>query len=294
MAPSDQDWRRLKLRRDGVCSDCGIPLQVGTVALWSASQRIVSCIVHPTTHDLIPETVESEAEAAIPTRPEPPISQGNAGGSARAENERRIKRREERVTKRFPRAGKYILALTDEPQSTKAWEVGAEWEVAIGKRLDSLASKYGFRVLHDRLIPKSRANIDHLAITKLGVFVIDAKNYQGVVRIKDRSGFFEKSSPELWVGKRNCMKLVASMKRQTSIVKEILQGNSIGFPVVGVLAFYAADWETFKFFRTQLEVDGVLINSKGMEAIVSREGSLSAQEMDAATHCLATKLISAT
>lgn len=43
-----------------------------------------------------------------------PISQGVAGGSARAENERRVKGRDGRVNKRFSRAGKYILALTVE------------------------------------------------------------------------------------------------------------------------------------------------------------------------------------
>ena len=186
------------------------------------------------------------------------------------------------------------MALTHEPQSTKAWEVGAAGEVAVGKFLDSLAIKYGFQVLHDRLIPNSRANIDHLAITKYGIFVIDAKNYQGVVRVKDRSGFFNKSAPELWVGKRNCTKLVAGVKKQTAIVEKLLRANSIEYPVSGVLAFHAADWETFKFLRTQLEVDGVLINSKGLEVIVSREGSLSVQEIDAATLYLATKLVSAT
>lgn len=292
MALSELDWKQLKLRRNGVCSTCKLALQAGTIALWSASQRIVSCVMHSSTADSIPENIEQVA--LTPTKSETVISQGNAGGSARAENERRIKGREERVTKRFPRAGKYILALTDEPQSTRAWEVGAEGEVAIGKLLDSLATKYGFRVLHDRRIPRSRANIDHLAITRYGVFVIDAKNYQGVVRVKDCSGFFEKSAPELWVGKRNCMKLIAGVKKQTSIVNEILLGNSIRFPVVGVLAFYAADWETFKFLRSQLEVDGVLINSKEIEAIVSREGSFSDHEMDTATQCLATKLVSAT
>jgi len=294
MEPSSQDWKRLKLRRDGICATCCAPLQAGTIALWSAAQRKVMCAVHSETSILLVENVESQPKVVIATELEAPMSQGIAGGSARAENERRIKQREKRVTKKFPRAGKYILALTNEPQSTRAWAAGAEGEVAIGKLLDSLAIKYDFRVLHDRLIPKSKTNIDHLAITKFGVFVIDAKNYQGVVRVQDKSGFFEKSAPELWVGKRNCMRLVAGMKRQTSIVKRILQDNSIGFPVVGVLAFYAADWGTFKFLRTQLEVDGVLINSKGIEAIVSREGSLSAQEVDAMTHCLATKLISAT
>ena len=292
MVASEEGWKQLKLRRDGVCATCDLPLQAGTVALWSASQRIVSCLAHTPTADSIPKNDGQKVPA--PTKSDSAISQGLAGGSARAENERRIKAREESVTKRFPRAGKFILALTNEPQSTRAWEIGAEGEVAIGKHLDSLATKYNFRVLHDRLIPHSRANIDHLAITKYGVFVIDAKNYQGVVRVKDNSGIFEKSAPELWVGKRNCMKLVAGVKKQTSIVNEILQDNAIKFPVVGVLAFYAADWETFKFLRSQLEVDGVLINSKGIEAIVSREGTFSNQEMDAAMQCLATKLVSAT
>lgn len=294
MEPSNQDWKRLKLRRDGICATCGVPLQAGTTALWSATQRKVMCVMHSETSILLVEDVESQPEVVIPTELETPVSQGIAGGSARAKNEQLIKRREEQVTKKFPRAGKYILALTNEPQSTRAWEVGAEGEVAIGKLLDSLATKYGFRVLHDRLIPKSRANIDHLAITKFGVFVIDTKNYQGVVQVKDKSGFFEKSAPELFVGGRNCMNLVAGVKRQTTIVRKILQDSSIEFPVVGVLAFYAADWGTFKFLRTQLEVDGVLINSKRIEAIVSREGSFSIHEVDAATHCLATKLRSAT
>lgn len=240
------------------------------------------------------EQVKMEVKVEPPLKTERSLSQGTAGGSAKAESERRIKRREERITARFPRAGKYILALTDEPQSTKAWEVGAKGEVAIGKLLDSLAIKYDFRVLHDRLIPKSRANIDHLAITKFGVFVIDAKNYQGMVRVKDKSGFFEKSSPELWVGQRNCMKLVTGMKKQISIVKDVLHSHSIEFPVVGVLTFYAADWESFKFLRTQLEVDGVLINSKGIEAIVSREGPYLVGEIEEIARLLASTLISAT
>ncbi|MBI3430385.1 MAG: NERD domain-containing protein [Actinobacteria bacterium] len=293
MTNLNQDRKRLKLRRDGICSVCGVPLQAGTLALWSASQKVVSCITHAETSIYMEENLESEVATEPPTESDKPVSQGTAGGSARAENERRVKQREERVTKRFPRAGKYILALTDEPQSTRAWEAGAEGEVAIGKLLDSLAIKYGFRVLHDRLIPKSRANIDHIAITRFGIFVIDAKNYQGVVRIKDKSGFFEKSAPELWVGRRNCMKLVEGMNKQTSIVKEILNRNSIEMPVQGILAFYAADWETFKFLRKQEEVDGVLINSKGIESIVSREGTFSAADVDAAVKLLAITLVSA-
>ena len=38
--------------------------------------------------------------------------------------------------------------------------------------------------------PGSRANIDHVAITRSGVFVIDAKNYTGKVQKIDKGGWF--------------------------------------------------------------------------------------------------------
>lgn len=289
-----EDWKRLTLKRDGMCATCDIPLKAGSVALWSASRRIISCIVHTDRSNAPVEQVKMEVKVEPTLKTERSLSQGTAGGSAKAESERRIKRREERITARFPRAGEYILALTDEPQSTKAWKVGAEGEIAVGKFLDSLSIKNGFQVLHDRLIPKSRANIDHIAITKAGVFVIDAKNYKGVIEIRDKSGFFEKSTPELWVGKRNRMNLITGMKKQISIIDGILRSNSIDMPVIGVLTFYDAEWETFSFLRKQVEVEGVLINSKGMEVILSRDGSLSLSEVEDATNLLATNLLSAT
>lgn len=284
----------MRLRRDDTCSTCGLTLTVGTVALWSASQRVVSCVVHPETPATNGiDTEQGMVEEGFET-PDEPLNSGIAGGSARAENIRRVKNRQDRVTKRFPRAGKYILALTNEPQSARAWETGAVGEIAIGRLLDSLSTKYEIQVLHDRLIPKSRANIDHIAITRFGVFVIDAKNYQGIVQIEDRSGFFEKSAPELYVGRRNCMKLVTGVKKQVSIVEEILRRESIDLPVLGVLAFYAADWGTFKFLRGQMEIEGVLLNSKGLDAIVSREGAHQPEELKAVSRLLTTVLVSAT
>lgn len=38
-------------------------------------------------------------------------------------------------------------------------------------------------MLHDRRIPRSRANIDHIAIATSGVRVIDVKRYKGKVQI---------------------------------------------------------------------------------------------------------------
>ena len=294
MSSINQGWKRLKLRRDDECATCGTLLSMGTISLWNSSQRIVTCEVHSETKNSEIENLTSEAKALIPEIEVLQFSQGTAGGSARAEGRRRVKKREDRINKKFPRAGKYILALTDEPQSIKAWKVGAEGEIAVGKFLDSLAIKYGFQVLHDRLIPKSRANIDHIAITKAGVFVIDAKNYKGLIEIRDNSGFFEKSAPELWVGKRNRMSLITGMKKQISIIDEILRINSIEMPVIGVLTFYDAKWETFSLLRKQVEVDGVLINSKGIEAILSRIGTLTATEIGTIERLLATVLLPAT
>lgn len=57
-------------------------------------------------------------------------------------------------------------------------------EERLGTRLNELADD-SLRMLHDRRIPRSRANIDHLAVTRSGVFVIDAKKYKGRTEAQD-------------------------------------------------------------------------------------------------------------
>ncbi|HEV7208985.1 MAG TPA: nuclease-related domain-containing protein [Mycobacteriales bacterium] len=62
--------------------------------------------------------------------------------------------------------------------------VGLAGERAVAAVLDPLRSS-GYRVLHDRRVPRSPANIDHLLVGPLGVVVIDAKNYAGKLRLCD-------------------------------------------------------------------------------------------------------------
>jgi hypothetical protein len=50
-----------------------------------------------------------------------PAPRGSAGGSAQAEYERRCRNREERTRARYPQPGRLILALTEEPPSTRVW-----------------------------------------------------------------------------------------------------------------------------------------------------------------------------
>ena len=90
------------------------------------------------------------------------------------EYERRKNKRETRIREAHPRMGGLILALSDDPQSTKAWATGAQGEERLGRQLDGHVGD-GVHVLHDRRIPPTKANIDHIVVCPSGVFVIDAK-----------------------------------------------------------------------------------------------------------------------
>lgn len=293
MNPERANWKTLTLRHAGVCSECYKNLEIGTLALWNPSGHFIKCLQHKeSTSQVVSESSETQDLTSFAKSNES-INFGTAGGSAKAEANRRIKNREKRITTNFPRIGKFLLAVTDDPQSTKAWEVGAVGEIAVGKALDKYAAKYSFTVIHDRRLPNSKANIDHLAITTSGIFVIDAKNYEGVIKIKDESGFFSEPNLKLFVGGRNCMNLVSGMKRQVEVINKILEVNPVNMPVIGVLAFYKADWDQFKFARGQVKIQEVLINSQGLEPIISMKGPFTTEDIKKVTQQLLSKLSSA-
>jgi hypothetical protein len=68
------------------------------------------------------------------------------------------------------------------PSDALAWGRGAAGERRTASHLDELAAD-GYVVLHDRLIPGARANIDHIAIGPAGVFVIETKALRGKLMI---------------------------------------------------------------------------------------------------------------
>lgn len=147
----------------------------------------------------------------------------------------------------------------------KSWKKGAIGEEYAGVVIESLCTEYGFKFLHDRKIPGSSANIDHILITNRGVFVIDTKNYEGAVRVKESGGLLTPLTETLFVGNRNQTKLVLGVKKQVELVVSATSQMSFKVPVFGVLAFYNANWPIF--FKPK-KVDGVLINSKGIEAAI--------------------------
>ena len=217
-ADSVQGERRMRLRYAGSCRLCGEALPAGREAVYERETKTVRCVECP----------------QLPAKPEPDV----AGGSARREYERRKNAREERIRAHHPKLGGLILALSDEPQSTRVWERGAVGEELLAEWLKDLPDTV--RVLHDRRIPGSRANIDHIVVAPGGVWVIDAKQYKGAPALHIDGGFLRPRVESLRVGGRDKTKLVEGVRSQVARVTGAVADLDV--PVVGALCFVQADW----------------------------------------------------
>lgn len=221
---------------------------------------------------------------------EPPGGTGTAGASARREFERRVARRDAAVRRTHPRLGGLILALSSDPQSTTAWARGARGEELLGARLDRLADR-GVRVLHDRRVPRGRANIDHIAVGAAGVHVIDAKRYVSKRPSKRVEGrLLGPRTERLYVGSRDGSGLVAGVHGQVDVVSAVLDRAGLGdVPVRGVLCFVEADWP---LVAGDFTVDGVdvLWPKRLAERLAQARPGLAPERVDAVFRALARAL----
>ena len=230
---SEEPDKRMKLRYAGVCRLCGTELLAKTDAIYERTTKTVRCVECLTESEVADVNPPAEAELAD----ELPDDSGTAGSSARREYERRKAKDEERLRQKWGKLGGIAVALSDEKQSTKAWATGAVGEERLGARLDSLVSE-SIAVLHDRRIPGSKANIDHIAVTTAGIWVIDAKRYKGRPELKIEGGILRPKVEKVLVGRRDCTKLVDGVLKQVDLVREVV-GD---IPVIGSLCFVEADW----------------------------------------------------
>ena len=67
-------------------------------------------------------------------------------------NHRRTRRRGARIRENVAKLEGVTLSVTDDPQSTKAWDTGAIGEKRLGHKLTEVASGT-VRILHDRRVP---------------------------------------------------------------------------------------------------------------------------------------------
>ena len=228
--------KRMKLRYAGSCRLCGSDLPVRVDAIYERATKTVRRVECPSVGAISESDVSLEEESGS-VEPAPEPAAGVAGSSARREYERRKAKDEERLRQKWGKLGGIAVALSDEKQSTKAWATGAVGEERLGARLDSLVSE-AVAVLHDRRIPGTKANIDHIAITTAGIWVIDTKRYKGKPELRIEGGILRPKVERLLVGRRDCTKLVDGVLKQVDLVREVV-GD---IPVVGSLCFIEADW----------------------------------------------------
>jgi hypothetical protein len=299
----------MRLRYAGDCRECGVTVAQGEQAVYDKAARKVLCLACA---DATPQAeaavviadrggavadhlavvnsgvakpdVGPLVEDRIPDAVAVSVDPGTAGASARREFERRAAKRERRIREKHPKLGGLILALTDDPQSTTAWRTGAAGEERLGGILDSLADR-GVRVLHDRRIPRSRANIDHIAVGAAGVFVIDAKRYKGRPSLRVEGGILRPRTETLMVGGRRSNTLIDGMHKQLAVVQSVI-GREV--PITGMVVFLGADWPLIggAFVTQQVKV---LWPKKAAETI-TQPGTLDAAQIDALHRALADAL----
>ncbi len=218
------EMKHLRLRRPDACTVCSRPLEAGANAWWDAAARTVAC-----------EDCHAGATSPEVVPTDEPLERGQAGASAAREHERRRDHREQRTRERHPRVGGLLLLLRDGPQHETAWQRGAAGERAVGESLEKRVTDGIVVLLHDRGMPRSRANVDHLAVAPSGVYVIDAKDYTGKVSVK-RPWL---GNPKLLVNGRDRTKMIDGLDRQVAAVRDAIDDPTI--PVNGVLCFTKAD-----------------------------------------------------
>jgi hypothetical protein len=256
------------VKHDGTCSRCGVVLVRGTPAIWDRPTRSIRCI----------ECVVTESPPPT-TSGAPPVAEiGVAGQSARAEHDRRAAKRDARITEQWGTGfvAKVVRAVTDEPQSTRAWAIGAAGEEKLAAELDKAP---GLRMLHDRRVPGTRGNIDHIVIGPAGIFVVDAKNHQGRIEIRDRGGWFT-TDYRLTIGGHDCSAMADGMGWQVEAVVSALRRHEIepAPPVVPVLCFLRVEWPPFRapesFRGVQLE------GPRSLVRLITARTELSADQVD--------------
>jgi Nuclease-related domain len=165
---------------------------------------------------------------------------GRAGASARRVHERRRTARQARVRQQHPRIGSVLLAIRGARQSERSWSDGGQAEEWVATHLERRC-RDAVVLLHDRRLPGSRANIDHIAVAPSGVWVVDTKRYKGRIRV--RSPLI--GPAELRIGGRDRTKLVEALDRYRAAVGAVVDEIRPGVPVYAAFCFVKGDLPLF-------------------------------------------------
>jgi len=266
--------RMLKLRWPGVCGVCGSALPAGVRAGWDAATRTVTCAACQAT----------TAERAAAESMQPELDRGQPGASAAREHQRRKSNRETRTREAHRWIGGLLLALRREPQHELAFRRGQLGEKAVAASLERRTGHGPSILLHDRRMPGGLGNIDHVAIAPTGVFVIDAKDIKGKLRVGNP--LF--AAAKLLVAGRNRTELIDGLDRQVLAVRGALASNGhSNVPVQGVLCFTRADLPPLGTLTMR---GHLLLYPSALAKRLNKSGPLQSPVIDALAQTLAVAL----
>jgi hypothetical protein len=211
----------MSLRRDGECL-CGAFVPRGSTAGWHRTQRIVLCM-----------SCLEPAKSAVPVAP---IDIGVPGGSLQRQYEARMKGYEKRERMLHPILGALRLRLSRAPQEILNLATGAEGERAAAAYLQRKVGDSVLFLYNRRLAPgKARGDLDILAVSASGIFLIDPKKYAGRIRTA-------KASDALLVNGRRRTDLVDGMRRHVELVAAAVRSGPLPeAPIQAAYCFVNAD-----------------------------------------------------
>lgn len=251
----------IRLRYPATCAGCARPIAAGESAHWDREHRAATCA---TCLGLLTET----PAAAVPAN-------AGAGASAQAVRDQSRIAREERARSRWGGLGVLAVQLFGDTREERNWAKGARGERVVAQRLEKQLRGADVVLLHDRRIPGTKANIDHLAIGPGGVTVIDAKHLKGKIRHESRGGIIRPRTEHLMVSGYDRTNLVQSMHRQLDHVRRAVGAD---VDVRGMLCLVDAEGLPL---ISNITVDGIPVASTRAAAkLAARPGRLTVDQVD--------------
>jgi Nuclease-related domain len=135
----------------------------------------------------------------------------------------------------------------------------------------------GIASIHDRPIPGTRAEIDHIAIGPSGIYVIGTNTHRGAVVRRDR---------RLFVDSQDRSDLIAAMKVPVDAVASAL--GDLHFPISRALCFVGGSWPEGS---PPFMLTGVWVGwANPLYALVTQPGRLQPREIESAIEMLDARL----
>jgi len=220
--PPEGTRRRLRLRYPASCAVCRINLSRGSEAIWDSATKEVTCLACGTD--------------------EAPFDSGMPGASASAEADRRRDYRVERARRQYGDHAAAVAEDVAEREIAASWRKGSAGE---SKLAAYIAREVGDTVLalHDRVIPGTKGNIDHIYVASTGIWVVDSKSYQGRVAKREVGPLWRRDN-EVFVGGRNRTRLAKGVEWQVDAVIAALRPDPDlkGVEVNAALCFVDSEW----------------------------------------------------